>query len=261
MNTFPENEIKEINDMLHRVLGNDWTKLKIFGCEIMFEGEAFLGKQIDNDHIKHFDKDKTLDLLKKCSDVVYLNIYRFLNFYYPRWIAFNIIKDSDDEYAEFSSNNELILALTSIIDSISGKVFKETIIDRLLNKILYRRNFGYTKKFVFFLNKYLSKNDIKKIFKSSKVHKRKGGIFKLKNLKNLSDFGKYVYKIRSLIIHEAELGGIYPYNVNFKFKKKEDKINSAYSEIDSITSMITPKIFRRLLWKAIFNYLGIKIIY
>ena len=31
----------------------------------------------------------------------------------------NVIKESDDKYAEFSSNNELIIALTSIIDRIS----------------------------------------------------------------------------------------------------------------------------------------------
>ncbi len=220
--------------MLHKVLGSDWTNLEIQDRKIMFEGERFLGKKTDSDYIKQFDKSETLKLLKKCSNDVYLDIFKFLNFYYPRWIASNVIKESDDKYKEFSSNNELIIALTSIIDRIANPNKKRS---------------GYTKRFVNFLKNNLSDEDIRELTKGAKVYKK----HKKENIKNIDDLAKYVYKIRSLVVHKAELGGIYPYNVSFDLDLDKKKID--------ITPMIVPKNFRRLLWKAIFNHLGLKIIY
>lgn len=236
MNAFPENEIREVNKMLHKLLGLGLTKLKISECETVFTGEGFLGKQTSDNRIKLFSENETLNLLKKCSDDTYLNIFRFLNFYYPRWIAFNIIKESDDKYAEYSSNNELIIALTSIIDRVS--------------KTIKRKKVGYTKKFITFLKDNLSDKDIAEI-KKAKIYKEG----KRKNVENLDDIARYIYKIRSLVVHEAELGGIYPYCVGF------DLDITSRSKIKNFTFMITPEVFRRLLWKAIFNYLGLKIIY
>ncbi|MCK4592784.1 hypothetical protein KAT63_05115 [Candidatus Parcubacteria bacterium] len=248
MNTFIEDEIKEVNEMLHKVLGFDWTNLEIYGSKIMFEGECFLGKKTKSDYIERFDKDETLDLLKNCSDVLFLDIFRFLNFYYPRWIAFNVIKESDDKYAEFSSNNELLIALTSIIDRISNTDKEKNWFIKIINKFRKKKQLGYTRKFVNFLNNNLSNEDIEELIKNAKVYKK----HKRKNIKNIDDLAKYIYKIRSLVVHEAELGGIYPHCVSFDFGKKK---------IENLTPMIVPKNFRRLLWKAIFNHLGLKIIY
>lgn len=120
MNTFPDNEIEEVNEMLHKLLGNNLVDLKIYGSRIMFQGEGFMGIKWFTEEeipaIKCFTKEETFNKLKACSDEIYLKVFRFLNFYYPRWIAFNIIKESDDKYSDFSSNNELLIALTSIID-------------------------------------------------------------------------------------------------------------------------------------------------
>lgn len=226
MNTYPENEIKEVNDMLHNILSFDLMKFKVTGCELWFEGENFIGK---------ISKEETLKLLKNTTDKNYLELYRALNFYYSRWIAFNIIKDSNDKYAEFSSNNALMLALTSIIDRLANPKNEKS---------------DCVKRFISFLGKYLSEEDIKKIIKNSKVYKKN----RLKDVKNLKDFSQYVYDIRSLVVHKAELGGIYPYNINFDFNFEKGKISNT-------TLMITPEVFRRLLWKAIFNYLDLKIIY
>ena len=256
MNTFPENEIKEVNEMLHKVLGSDWTNLEIYGSKIIFEGETFLGKKIDSGCVEKFDKSETLSLLKNCSNDVYLDIFRFLNFYYPRWIAFNIIKESDDKYAEFSSNNELIIALTSIIDRVSDVYSDEEkswfikMFMKITNKFCKKKQLGYTKRFVNFLENNLSNEEVEELIKNAKVYKKRNR----KNIKNINNLARYVYDIRSIVVHRAELGGIYPYNVSFDFNLDEKKI-------DNPTLMITPKVFRKLLWKAIFNHLGLKIIY
>jgi len=248
MNTFPENEIKEVNDMLHKLLGNGWIKLNIYGKEVMLPGENILGRLENSSTIKMFEKKETLDLLNKCSDEKYLNIYRFLSFYYPRWIAYRVIKESDDYYSEFSANNELLIALTSIIDRMANKIYKESRCDKLINILRGKSQVGPTKKFVNFINGNLDKTDTEKMFKGSKIYKKSKRI----NITNLKKFARYVYNIRSKVVHEAELGGIYPYNVSFKFDG---------SKIDKMTFMLTPKVFRKLLWKAIFNYLDLRIIY
>ncbi len=248
MNTFPKNEIKEVNEMLHKLLGNRWSKLNIYGKEIMFPGEGFLGRQVNDNSIKSFEKKETLVLLKKCSDSCYLDIYRFLSFYYPRWIAYNVIKESDDHYAEYSANNELLIALTSIIDRIANKIYKKSSIDKQTNILKGNNYVGSTKKFVYFIDNNLDKDDTQKIFKGAKIYKKK----EKGSISSLKEFAKYIYKIRSLIVHEAELGGIYPYNVSFDFDG---------NKIDNMTFMLTPNVFRKLLWKAIFNHLELKIIF
>ena len=232
MDTFSEDKIIEINKILHEVLGYDCIRLKFYTN--LFEGETFLGKKTDSNRIGQFEKSETLDLLKNCSNDVCSDIYRSLNFYYPRWIASNVIKESDDKYAEFSSNNELIIALTSIIDRIAN---------------LDGERSGYTKRFASFLEKNLQDEDIKELIKA-KVYKER----ERKNIKNTDDLAKYVYDIRSMIVHRAELGGIYPYNVSFDLNLDEKKI-------DNLTPMITPKAFRKLLWKAIFKHWDLEIIY
>ena len=107
MNTFPENEIKEVNSLLHKLLGTGIIDV----CGEEFGGEVILTGKKDN-KIYNIEEDQTLNLLKKCSDQIYLKVYKILNFYYPRWISYNAIQKSDDRYKEFSSNNELLIALT-----------------------------------------------------------------------------------------------------------------------------------------------------
>ncbi|MCK4745330.1 macro domain-containing protein [Candidatus Parcubacteria bacterium] len=219
-----------VNKMLHKVLGSDLIKLEFYKPQFRFTGEDFLYKK---NRIDKFEENETLNLLKNCSNDVCLNIYRFLNFYYPRWIAFNVIKDSDDEYKGFSSNNELIIALTSIIDRIAN---------------LKKEKFGYTKRFINFLETNSTDKDINELIKS-KVYIGQ----EKKNIKNIDDLASYIYDIRSSVVHRAELGGIYPYNVSFDFNFNKG--------IHNRTLMINPRNFRKLLWKAIFNHFGLEIIY
>ncbi|MFA6145934.1 MAG: hypothetical protein WC697_01200 [Patescibacteria group bacterium] len=244
MNTFPVNEIKEVNEMLHKLLGFDFLEINFEGTKKLVQGEGFIGKlNKKGDSISHYKIEETLEMLQKTSNKNYLELYRFLNFYYPRLIAFHVIKDSDDKYSEYSSNNELLIALTSIIDRISDS---EGYINS--NNLAGEEN-SYIKKFVNFLKINLSEKDLEVIAKNSKIYK-KG---KLKEIENLKKFAQYVYKIRSMIVHRAELGGIYPYQVDFQIE--ENKVDN------KITLMITPDKFRRLLWKAILTHLGFKIIF
>jgi hypothetical protein len=244
MVSFPENEIVKVNEMLHQLLGYDFISVSIGDHHLSFQGEDFLGLPISDQAVRNLSKEETLQMVKGMSDDKYLKLYRFLNFYYPRWLAYNVIKDSNDEYASFSSNNELLLSITSIVDSISP--VRENWITRLVG----RGNQGYTKRFIDFIKNNLSEAEVMKVSTNYKVVKGR----KLKNINNLKDFAKYIYKIRSLVVHEAELGGIYPYNTSFT-------INFEAGKLEDSVAMITPDQFRRLLWKAIFNYLGLKIIY
>ncbi len=252
MNTYSEKEIKEVNKLLHKMLGASYIDFNVNDKHFRWAGADIIKKN-DNSDIKNISEGCTLEFLKEMSDKNYLLLYRFLHFYHPRWIAYNVIKDSGIDDAEFSSNNELMLALTSIIDSISNDVVVSEIavVSERTEKFYKnnkKRNIGYTKKFKLFLNEYLKEEDVEKIFKDSKVIIKR----KKKNIKNIEDFAKYVYKIRSLVVHEAELGGIYPYSIEFDFNKET---------INNVIFMLRPEEFRRLLWKAILNYLGLKIIY
>lgn len=230
MNSFPENEIKEVNRLLHKLLGTGITNIK---------GKSFIGEQIlterKNNKIYLIKETQTLKLLKKCSDELYLKIYKILNFYYPRWIAYNIIKESDDYYKEFSSSNELLLGLTSIIDWLANTK---------------REKKGWTKRFIEFLEKNLSGKEIGKLIKNFYVKDENRD----KKLKDLTEFAEYIYKIRSLVVHNAELGGMYPYNVSFD-------LDSRTNEVSNVIFMIKTEDFRKFLWRAIFNSLDLKIIY
>lgn len=230
INPFSEKEIIEVNNLLHQLLGSDIIEVKIEGRAEpeYFEGEKIIFKT----------REETLDLMKQISKEAYLDIYRFLHFYHPRWIAYNFIRYSGEYYAEFSANNELLLALTSIIDFIDGsKRYKK----------------GYTKKFIKFLKRNLSEEDVASLadLKIYSIDKSDNGY--LISINNVGEFGEYLYKLRSLIVHEAELGGIYHYRASFKFDFEKGKI-------DSVAYMITPEVFRKLLWKAIFKSRGLDII-
>lgn len=261
MNTFPDNEIEEVNEMLHKLLGNSWVDLKNFKFKnddnCMFEGEGFMVIK-QGDVIKRFTKEETFKILKACQDEIYLKVFKFLNFYYPRWIAFNIIKESDDKYSDFSSNNELLIALTSIIDCLSVDIWSKrdyllSLIKKPSNIFFKKDEIGFSQKFISFIKKNLSKNELEELTKDYIISRKKGKN-KTKKLKTLKEFAEYIYKIRSLIVHTAELGGIYPDNISFDF-------NFEKRQVDNVVFMIDPKIFRRLLWKAIFNSLGLNIIY
>jgi hypothetical protein len=72
-----------------------------------------------------------------------------------------------------------------------------------------------------------------------------------KKLKDLTEFAKYIYEIRSLVVHDAELGGMYSYNVSFDLDFKINKVSN-------VISMIKPEDFKKFLWKAIFYSLDLK---
>lgn len=221
MNTLPTIEINEINDLLHKLLG--LNLIKVLGQE--FIGESILTTNIES----------SLKSLEKMSNDNFIKLYRILHFYYPRWIAYNVIKDSDDKYSDYSSNNELLLALTSIIDWLANSKGESMM---------------WKKRFVNFLEINLLQEDIKEIIKDSYVYKN--GV--LASINNIDELAEYVYKVRSVVVHNADLTGIYPYNVSLEF-------NSEVTQVEKMSLMIRPEEFRRLLWKAILNSLNLNLIH
>jgi len=210
MNTYPEDEIKNTNNLLWKVLGP--------------EGENILSKR----------ETEILGLLKSTTNGIYLKIFQIISFYYPRQIASNAIKESDDHYNESSSNNELLLAITSIIDWLANARNEKR---------------GWTKRFINFLERNLEKKEINVLVENFYIKDDDGD----RKLKDLKDFARYVYRTRSLVVHNAELHGIYPFNISFDLNLKTNKVSN-------IIYMIKPEDFRRLLWKAILNSLGLEII-
>lgn len=135
----------------------------------------------------------------------------------------------------------------------SKKDYLLSLIKKPSNIFFKKDKIGCSQKFISFIRKNLSENELKELTKNYIISRKKGKN-KTKELKTLKRFAEYVYEIRSLIVHNAELGGIYPYPIKFNF-------NSEKRQVDNVLTMIHPAIFRRLLWKAIFNSLGLNIIY
>lgn len=220
MNAYSEKLINETNELLQNLLG--------------ITGEGILTFKRKN-AVYVLGSVETFELLKNCSDDIFAKVYQILHFYYPRWIAYNAIQKSDDRYKDFSSNNELLLALTSIIDWIAN---------------IKKEKQDFKKRFISFLEKNLSKKDLNKLINNFYIAKEKG---KKRKLKSLKEFAEHIYKVRSLIVHNAELGGLYPFQTDFNLNFKKGKVDKVYY-------MITPKDFRLFLWKAIFNSLDLKVI-
>lgn len=221
MNTFSNNDIIITNKLLHKLLGLGF-------------GEGILTKK-QEDQIFHLTEDETLSLLRQCSDEIYLKVYKILCFYYPKRIAYEAIQKSDDHYKEFSSNNELLIALTSIIDWLAN---------------LKKDKMGWTERFVGFLKRNLNTEETTTLIRKYYIKEKNG---KRIHLNSLEELAKHVYEIRSLVIHTAELGGIYPLATDFDIDTHTQKVGIMYA-------MLKPEDFRKLLWKAIFNSLGLKII-
>lgn len=217
---YPIKELRDLSDKIYQILGCG----NFLVLDKIFVGEDFIDWETT--------RDKLLILIKSLKNDDYLKLYKVINFYYPRWIAYNVIKYSDDTNREFSSNNQLLLALTSIIDYLANE-----------NK----EKHGWTKRFVSFLERNLKKSEINNLINQAKIYRGS----KLDELKDLNNFAKYIYEVRSLVVHDAELGGIYPYNLNLNF------LNNGLVDAQS---MIRPDVFRRLLWKAILKDFKLNII-
>ncbi|OGC85657.1 MAG: hypothetical protein A2V73_07430 [candidate division Zixibacteria bacterium RBG_19FT_COMBO_42_43] len=220
MSTYPEKEIKKLNDLLQDLLG--------------FAEEAILTRQKDNS-VYVLTWPETLDILKNCSTETLDKLYKILHFYYPRWTAYNAIQKSDYRYRDFASNNELLLALTSIVDWLANR-----------NNDTRR----WTNRFIRFINDNLDEEEIKRLVTNFYVAKESGKKEKLNSKEDLAD---YIYEVRSRIVHHAELGGLYPFQADFYIDFEKGRVGA-------VCYMITPKDFRLFLWKAIFNSLGLKII-
>lgn len=230
MVTYPIDEVKEVNQLLNQLLGSGITR--IGGSEIL--GEQILTKK-EGDKIYLLNQDETLLLLQAISDTNYLYVYRCLNYFFPRWIAYNTILESDDKYKEFASNNELLIALTSIIDMIANK---------------NNERHDYTKRFKNFLKMHLSENDVRTLFEKLYYKDKEGKRSRFGSIEAMAD---YLYEVRSYIVHRAELGGVYPYNIDINMDRET-------STVSDVIYMVQPKEFRRLLWKAIFNNFDLLII-
>jgi len=223
MNTDTYKEIEKVNDILQDLLG--------------ITGENILTTQKGNS-IYILGPSETLDVLKNCSceaKETFDKVRKILYFYYPRWIAYNAIQKSNDHYKDFSSNNELLIALTSIIDWLANP-----------NNV----RGDYTKRLKCFLTKNLDEKEINELINNFYVVKQQGN---KETLKSLEELGEYIYEVRSWIIHKAELHGFYPFYADFDIDSETGEVKPPYY-------MITPKDFREILWKAIFNSLGLKII-
>lgn len=228
MNIFPDKEIQELNDLLWKTLGP--------------EGED----------IFRVKEKESLELLHNLDKKVYLKLYKILNFYYPRLVASRVIDGLNDyRYNEFASDNEVIIGLTSIIDWLNTeRINEKRVLKRILDHFNPNKEKGYTQKFAEFLDKYLDKTEVESLLENNFIKDKKG---KTKKLKSIKDLAKYIYKIRSLVVHNAELGGMWPYNVSFD-------ISPSNMQISNVCYIIEPRIFRRLLWKAIAKSIGIDLV-
>jgi len=222
MNTSPEREIVNLNKLLHKILGYD--RVEIYG------------KSIWGERILSAGEEETLQLLKGCSDQTLPKVYQILSFYYPRWIAYNAIQQSDDRYKDLSSNNELLIALTSIIDWLANTENKET---------------RWKDRFVCFIEQNLLKSEINHVLDNFNITNKEGikGMLGKGNLKGLA---RHIYKIRSRVVHYAELGSLYPYQALFDIDPE--------NEVPILYPMASAQDFRKLLWKAIFHSLDLEII-
>lgn len=240
MVTFPEEDIKTVNQLLHRLIGQDFIEDT--------QGETFLLRRVDDTVLEHISPQESLRQIKNLDDERFKELYRIVNFYHARWLAYIAIKDSDVEYAVFASDNELLLALTSIID-------------RLANKEKHRN--GWTRRFVEFISTNLSPSDIRDLIDGPKViqNGEEKGIGDLDfgrssaNLSDLEKFSKYVYEVRSIVVHNAELTGMHPWAFNFHFN-----VDSDGGWTTNSVQMIRPELFRKYLWKAILKSLGLDLI-
>lgn len=221
------NNAEEVNEKLHQMIGQE-----LLGEEL---GEGFLVKlSPDGKYYYPISKEESLIEINKLDDDNFKNLYQVIQFYYPRRIAYLAIQKNDAKYsyAEFASDNELLLALTSIIDWLyASKKIKG----------------GYSKKFATFLTNNLSEDDIRPMIENCKVV-RQGNEHELTCL---DKFAEYVYEVRSWIVHNAELTGMYPYSLKIDFE-----IGTPTTAI----GIIAPREFRRLLWKAVLNHFGLKFI-
>lgn len=223
MATFPKEEIKEVNNLLHKLIGQDFIEEN--------QGEGFLYRKIDEKRLQSFSPEETLAEINKLDDEKFKELYRIVNFYHARWMAYLAIKESNVEYAEFASANELLLALTSIIDRLAKR----------------RRSTSNRKRaFVKFISNNLDEEEIEELIRGAKVMK-KG---REHELASLNEFARYIYEVRSIVVHEAELTGMYPYGFKFDF----ENFGAGAS------MMIRPEIFRKYLWKAILSSLGLNLI-
>ncbi|MBD3359249.1 MAG: hypothetical protein GF365_00875 [Candidatus Buchananbacteria bacterium] len=222
MPSFPQNEVNEINELLHKLLG--FGIINLFSND--FIGEQFLNKSTE---------DSLIDL-NNLSDENFIKLYKILNFYYPRWIAYNCILLSNDKYSEYSSNNELLLALTSIIDFLANP-----------NSL----RMGWTNRFIAFIKNNLSETEIDQLLNGPMIYKAGQRV----QIQNIDEFAKYIYEVRSVVIHYAELTGMHPYNISFDFDDTSNIIKK-----ENIFTMIQPDEFRKLLWKAILKNLNLNLI-
>ncbi len=186
------------------------------------------------DILKVKEKD-SLELLKNLNKEIYLKLYKILNFYYPRLVASILIAELKGyRYNEFAANNELIIGLTSIIDWLANPNHEKH---------------GWTRRFIEFLENHLNNKEIKSLIRRF-VKDKKG---KLKKLESIKELAEYIYNIRSLVVHNAELGGMWPYNISFN-------LSSANMKISNVCYVIEPRVFRKLLWKAITKSVGIDVV-
>lgn|GEM_PF-5488314 len=150
MKNLSDEDILELNGLLHKLLGIEG--IEFCGKEII--GEDFLAEKRGSDYFT-LNKQKTLETLKKGSSDILLKLYRILHFYYPRWIAYSAIHQSDDKYKDYSANNQLLFGLTSIIDWLNES-----------------KRGHYTEGFSNFLKKNLSQGDLSALLTERNIQKR-----------------------------------------------------------------------------------------
>jgi len=241
-----EKLIQEINKLLHQLLGVGIIKVNFLDNEFReFPGDEILDFASPQD---------TIDLFKSCNEKNLKLLYRIFYFYYPRWLSYKCIQlDDSYDYKYYAADNELLLALTSIVDYLANDNFE--------NKYCLkcgRPENGFLNKFVNFIKKNLSEVDIRIIINSGYILKNG----KRQLLNSVEDFSKYIYDVRSRIVHKIELQGMYLFNIDWDddidWKRLEQ--HNDFKEEKKIYQMIQPEDFRKYIWKAIFNHFGLQII-
>lgn len=228
---------KNINDLLHKLLGN----LGVSDDDILYNSKSRKGINKKESMVK-------IELMNKDMKDKFCKI---LLFYQCMRRASEGMKEisKENRFAEHAVDNELLLGLVSIIDW-------------LAYSSQYAKCTGFLEKFNAFLERNLKKDNddyrkIKKMLENLSIKNKEDKTIKLSDYhprkERSSDllykFGCYVYEIRSYFVHYATLGGMYRYNIDFSI--------SNTMEVDKIVRMLKPEMVRNILWKAVFLYFGL----
>jgi hypothetical protein len=236
----PEETAQRITDLLWRMLS---------------------GEQLEGEDLLEVQKPVILTTITALDPNVATRLDRILLFYEPGFIAAAAIERSDCFHAEIAADNERLVALTSIVDFLANQEGLSRTAQRvtawysrcakwLAERICGPLSFGGAGKgFAAFLRKYLTDNDFA-LVRDKHVLRRKGNP---KRLERFGDITTFLYTVRSLVVHGAELGGIWPSDQQLTMDPTTGRLQRG-------VTTVPPRDFRLLLWRAILRSFGLDIV-